>query len=267
MSMRDAALEYASSGFPVFPLEPMGKRPIVSQGFKVATCDYPLVCAWWERNPNANVGMPTGPASGLLVLDVDPEHGGNESLRALPIRPMTWVVETPSGGFHYWFKYPHGARLGNTAGKLGPGLDTRGEGGYVVLPPSVGHNGRAYQWAFRDELADAPAWLVESLLATPRPAREPSPARRVNDASPYGLAALARELGAVALAAEGNRNARLFYAACRLGELEAGGELPPGTARDPLIDAGYAAGLTVQEAAATVTSGLKTGALTPRSAP
>jgi hypothetical protein len=138
MSLGRAALTLASAGIPVFPLEPLGKRPIVEQGFKVATTDHPLIYAWWDRTPNANIGMPTGLLSGILVLDVDPEHGGNESLQALPPRPMTWVVETPSGGFPYWFAYPYGSDLRNTAGKLGPGLDTRGEGGYVVVPPRSG---------------------------------------------------------------------------------------------------------------------------------
>ena len=154
MSLRTAALDYARNGFPVFPLQRMGKCPIVGHGFRVATCEVPLVGAWWNRNPDANIGMATGPLSGILVLDVDPEHGGAESLQALPARPITWVVDTPSGGCHDWYRYPAGVELGNTAGKLGPGLDTRGDGGYVILPPSVGHNGRRYEWAFRDELAE-----------------------------------------------------------------------------------------------------------------
>lgn len=265
-SLRHAAVEYALGGFPVFPLEPMGKRPVVEHGFKVATCEEPLVSAWWGRTPNGNIGMATGPLSGVLVLDVDPEHGGNESLQALPPRPMTWVVETPSGGWHYWYRYPSGVRLGNTAGKLGPGLDTRGDGGYVVLPPSVGHNGRPYSWAFREDLADAPGWLVEALAPPARTPRQPAAVRWSLEPSAYGLAALAREVADVALAAEGTRNNRLFYAACRLGELEAGGELPVGIAVDRLVDAGLAAGLRLDEAEATVRSGLKRGADNPRSA-
>jgi Bifunctional DNA primase/polymerase, N-terminal len=250
----------------VFPLEPLGKRPIVENGFKAATCDPNLIGAWWERTPNANIGMPTGPASEILVLDVDPEHGGNESLQALPVRPITWTVQTPSGGWHYWWKYPADVELRNTAGKLGPGLDTRGEGGYVVLPPSVGHNGRHYEWMFRDDLAAPPRWLVESLVTPPRTARERASIRWSLEPSPYGLAALTRELGAVAIAAVGTRNSRLFYAACRLGELEAGGELPRGSSREPLISAGLEAGLGLIECEHTVDSGLKTGADNPRSA-
>ena len=267
MSLRVAALELAESGCPVFPLEPLGKRPIVEHGFKAATTDPALISAWWQRMPNANVGMPTGPRSGILVLDVDPEHGGNESLQALPIRPTTWTVETPSGGWHYWWRYPREPSLGNTAGRLGMGLDSRGYGGYVAVPPSIGHNGRPYVWMVRDDLARPPRWLVESLSARPASDRALAPVRYVNDATSYGFAALSREVAEVALAAEGGRNHRLFYAACRLGELEAGGELPHGTARGPLVDAGLAVGLPLHEVEATVASGLKTGAAKPRRAP
>jgi hypothetical protein len=210
MSLRRAASDYALQGFPVFPCEPLGKRPIVENGFRAATCDPNLTGAWWERTPNANIGMPTGPASGVLVLDVDPEHGGNESLQALPVRPTTWTIQTPSSGWHFWWKYPAGVELRNTVGRLGPGLDTRGTGGYVVLPPSVGHNGRPYEWMVRDELADPPTWLTESLRPRPRTARERADVRWSVHPTPYGLAALTRELVNVAIAAVGTRNSRLF---------------------------------------------------------
>jgi hypothetical protein len=117
----------------------------------------------------------------------------------------------------------------------------------IVVPNvtgSIGHNGRPYEWVLRDELADAPRWLVESLKPSAQKLRAISPQRWVNQPSSYGLVALAREVAAAALAAEGNRNDRLFYAACRLGELEAGGELPRGSARQPLIESHSPAGRT-----------------------
>ena len=98
----------------------------------------------------------------------------------------------------------------NTVGRLGPGLDTRGAGGHVVPPPSVGHNGRPYEWIVGDELADPPTWLVESLKPQPRTARERADVRWSLDPTPYGLAALTRELVNVAIAAVGTRNSRLF---------------------------------------------------------
>jgi hypothetical protein len=137
-----AALCYARKGIPVFPCEPGGKDPLTKHGFKDATTNQSRITAWWIRWPNANIGAPTGARSGFWVLDIDADKGGVESLAALIDAhgelPQTASVRTGRGGRHYYFRYPDdGTVIPNSAGKLGHGLDVRGEGGYVLVPPSV----------------------------------------------------------------------------------------------------------------------------------
>jgi len=160
-----AALAYARRGIPVFPCEPGGKAPLTYNGFWDATTDPRRIKAWWGRWPGANVGVPTGERSGLLVLDVDLRGGGPESLAGLertggPL-PETAKARTGGGGTHVFFRYPAGEEVRSSAGKLGPGLDVRGEGGYVVVPPS--HTRSAYEWLDSAPLAD-PVWLLGCLL-------------------------------------------------------------------------------------------------------
>jgi Bifunctional DNA primase/polymerase, N-terminal len=159
-----AALSYAKRGIPVFPCEPGGKRPLTYNGFWEATTNLNRVKAWWGRWPDANVGVPTGKGSGLLVLDVDPRDGGPESLATLerengPL-PETARARTGGGGVHVFFRYPAEKEVRNSAGWLGPGLDVRGEGGYVLVPPSRTQG--PYEWIDRSRPVEA-AWLIERL--------------------------------------------------------------------------------------------------------
>jgi hypothetical protein len=157
----------------VFPCEPGGKVPLTYSGFWDATTDARRIKAWWGRWPHANVGVPTGERSGLLVLDVDPRDRGPESLTALertngPL-PETAKARTGGGGVHVFFRCPAGKAVRNSAGRLGPGLDVRGEGGYVVVPPSRTQS--AYEWLDRPTPA-APTWLLECLRGKPSPSGE-----------------------------------------------------------------------------------------------
>jgi DNA-binding transcriptional ArsR family regulator len=164
--MLAAALAYAEAGLPVFPLKPGTKAPATGDGLKSATCNPATVRAWWERWPNANVAIRTGEPAGLVVLDVDTQHGGAGTLGKLErehgLLPVTAKTLTGGGGSHYLFRHP-GEELRNSAGKLGPGLDVRGDGGYIVAPPSVHENGRVYKWlrALERGIADPPTWLLE----------------------------------------------------------------------------------------------------------
>jgi hypothetical protein len=163
-----AALAYARRGIPVFPCEPGGKAPLTHSGFWDATTDARRIKTWWDRWPYANVGVPTGERSGLLILDIDPRAGGPESLAALertggPL-PETTKARTGGGGVHVFFRYPAEEGVRNSAGRLGPGLDVRGEGGYVIVPPSRTQS--AYEWLDRTPPAD-PTWLLECLRAQP----------------------------------------------------------------------------------------------------
>jgi hypothetical protein len=121
----------------VFPCEPGAKRPLTRNGHWDATTDSRVIERWWKRWPSANVGIPTGKKSGVVVLDVDMDAGGLDSLAKLertgtPI-PKTARARTGGGGIHVFFRNPRGTKIRNSAGLLGPGLDVRGDGGYSVL--------------------------------------------------------------------------------------------------------------------------------------
>lgn len=150
-----AAGWYASHGVPVFPLRPRTKVPLHgSRGFKDATTDTIVVERWWKQHPRANIGMPTGVR--WDVIDIDGPRG-YASLAAMldedivpPILARAW---TPRSGQHLYIA-PTGD--GNAA-SFRPGVDYRGAGGYVVLPPSVGVNGLLYDWMMPPEYEDAHA--------------------------------------------------------------------------------------------------------------
>lgn len=170
--MQHAAIEYARRGWSVIPVRAREKIPLVAwepyQSRRPAEAE---IEAWFRKWPDANIGVVTGEISNLVVLDVDPQHGGTESLRELEERngalPQTVQAVTGGGGRHLYFAHPL-YPLRNRAG-LAPGLDLRAEGGMVVAPPSVHPSGRAYQWMTgcepgKCELASMPLWLLR--LAT-----------------------------------------------------------------------------------------------------
>jgi hypothetical protein len=171
VTLVDHALMLAERGLAVFPLKQRDKVPATRHGFKNATTDRATIQAHWEDWPEQNIGIATGELSGVFVLDVDGEDG-EYSLAKLCQKhgPLPATVEAITGkGRHLYFRWADG--LGSTAKRLGPGLDTRGNGGYVVAPPSLHPNGRAYRWSVdsSDEFADAPDWLLELLKAPPKP--------------------------------------------------------------------------------------------------
>lgn len=173
--MLEPALDYASRGWAVFPLKPQAKEPLTEHGFKDATTDEATIRRWWARWPDANIAVVTGRVSGIVVLDVDPRHGGDESLRDLEARygPLAETVTalTGGGGAHYYFAAPEGMTVRTR--KLAPGLDLKGDGGYVVAPPSIHPSGQPYTWEVGRSpddlgLAPLPGWLLEE--AQPRAA-------------------------------------------------------------------------------------------------
>jgi hypothetical protein len=165
----DAALGLARRGMRIHPCAPGQKVPLLEDWPAKATLDPTTIKAWWRRWPNANLAVAAGGSMRLLVVDIDPDANGETSMAALEREywgiPATVEVVTPRGGRHLYLIVPNGRPMpGNSAGKLGPGIDTRGEGGYVLAPPSV-VNGRAYTWSVDsgDRIAIAPAWLLDSL--------------------------------------------------------------------------------------------------------
>lgn len=146
-SLQAAALDYASRGWRVFPVKPRGKTPLVKGGFKAATVAPSQIISWWTQWPDANVGVATGAVSGLIVLDVDSSDGFAELERILSGAkerlPRTLTVRT-SRGFHFYYGLP--AWPDPIRCSSGGGLDVRGDGGYVLAPPSVHPDGSIYQW-------------------------------------------------------------------------------------------------------------------------
>lgn len=175
-----AALDYASRGFPVFPCK--NKMPLTPHGFHDATRETARLKAWWRRWPDAQIGVPTGRVSGLFVLDIDPDKGGDTNLKLLEAQhgelPDTPTVITGGGGNHHYFTMPETQVTTGSQGTLGAGIDTRGEGGYVIVPPSPHASGRAYEWdvAYGGEtpLAPVPEWILHKLRQGRR-AAEPLP--------------------------------------------------------------------------------------------
>jgi len=138
-----------------------GKAPHFSLGFngsKDATCDKATVLSWFDKGIDFNIGVCAGIESKLVILDVDPGHGGTVKDRNIPLTP---AVTTGSGGEHYYFSHP-GGEIRNSAGTVAPGLDVRGNGGYVVAPPSMHPCGEEYRWKIdpKAPLADMPGWLT-----------------------------------------------------------------------------------------------------------
>lgn len=286
-STRAAAVIYAARGWAVFPCHapapgPGGcscgeatcaspaKHPRVRGGLHAASTDERDVARWWRRWPDANVAIRTGAESGLVVLDVDPRHDGHRTLDRLlsehgPL-PEARTVATGGGGFHVYFAHPGGAVRNDAGRRVGPGLDVRGDGGYVIACPSVHASGDRYQLRSGGSLTpDLPGWLTARLEAPP-PSPPPTPGRpvAVRDVSAWARAALDGELQRLRAAPEGTRNDTLNRVAFRLGQIVGGGALDEATATAVLVEGGTAVGLAEHETTATVRSGLRAGLEHPR---
>ena len=264
------ALALARHDWLVLPCAPCGKRPLTPRGHLDASADPRVLARWWARWPAANVGVSCA-ASGLLVLDVDPRHGGAATMRRLLVElgklPMTVAAATGGGGWHLVFKLP----AGELRGEVGPGVDVKARG-YIVACPSVHPTGRRYRWLDgrgpgEAEVAELPPqWLAMVRREPARPPQVPASARELpawSDGSPYGLSALSAECSALAATPPGDRNRRLNVAAVSLARLCAGGELAPELARPELLAAALAAGLSEFEARRTLASGWRFGCSQP----
>ena len=275
--LADAAAQLAARGWAVFPLRERDKTPLRNtHGCKDATTDPAQVRAWWAKARH-NIGIATGPASGLVVIDLDSteavatwaaleaEHGHTDTLSVNTAR-----------GLHLYFAYD-GGDIGNRA-NIAPGIDVRGAGGYVVAPPSIHPSGKFYAWAEGAEAmspAPLPEWLREALQkraerAVRAEVIDPAPTAHTNPQnanSRYLEAGVRDEVEAVRNAHNGTRNDTLNRAAYNLGQLVAGGALEAVRVEAELRAAGEAVGLDAEEIAATIRSGLTAAAAKPRSVP
>jgi bifunctional DNA primase/polymerase-like protein/primase-like protein len=177
MKQHLAALTYAQYHWSVIPIRAFDKRPLTKwQEYQQRCASVDEINQWYQHWPNANVGIVTGSISSIVVLDIDPEHGGVKNLAAWEKQygslPHTVEVKTGGGGRHLYFKHPGGV-VHNKAG-IAPGIDIRGDGGCVVAPPSTHSSGKHYTWAKGHEpgeinIADCPAWLLGLIRGEGKP--------------------------------------------------------------------------------------------------
>ena len=257
-----AARELAVAGMPVFPCTPWGKRPATEHGFHDATTDLEQVEVWWRQSPGANIGVPTGAASGAVVVDVDVHGpvdgrtGFDRATRAGLVDGWELLVCTPTGGLHaYYPATPDTEQRSWQAARAG--IDFRGDGGYIIVPPSVRSiEGTTVVYQV-EEVNASPASLLDAGrlrdFLDPRPAPRPASVGVGRDVDVSRLAAW------VAARGEGERNHGLFWAACRLAE----NGLPASDALDVLTAAAGHAGLAEREITATVRSAYRTVHPTP----
>ena len=253
-----AALAYASAGVSVFPLAPRSKVPLIparngGHGLHDATTNDLIIRAWWAATPRANIGLRTG--IGFDVIDLDGEAAVEALEEARAGRePLRGPVVATGHGFHWYMKT---TGLGNRAGIL-PGVDFRGQGGYVVAPPSVHPDGHQYRWinALHEEIAPVPHWFAQLLVPERRLVL---PGAELQRSRAYGAGALRRELQRLALAKEGTRNHQLNVSSFNMGRLVAAGAIDEQEVAAALIKEGKRIGLGTTECERTVVSGMTAG--------
>lgn len=268
MTMYQEARRYAERGFDVFPLTPGSKKPLAgSNGLTDATQDPDQLWAWWGSNPERGLGIATGQRSGVVVVDVDDLEQMGELKRRGPL-PSTLTARTPKGGLHLYYAAPS-VPIRNSVRERGwlkqPGIDVRGDGGYVVGPPTETHadgqgtaSGR-YSWVSLADVAPFPEWLaaLHGQQTTPAAADvvQPGPLPSAgHDSDRWGATCLEQELAKLMAAAPGERNDTLYHAALKVGGAVKGGHLDDTRARKALAQVAERIGLAVGETHATIES-------------
>lgn len=292
-TMMAAALAYAAKGWPVFPCHPETKQPLVkgdvhpitgktipgSGGLKKATTDKARIEAWWRKYPAAMIGVPTGTPIGAFVVDIDAGTDSKtgevydaaeilsrlEAPLACSLLP-TRVCRTPRGGLHLYFRLPRGEAMPRNRAGILKRVDVRGEGGYVIVPPSLRSDGAAYIWQGGEDAAEAcaPVELLRFLAAKAHRDSLPQASAKASSKEAYGLKALADEIRILRDAADGTRNETLFHSSIKLAQLVASGHLDEIVARSALV---AAAGQwpNLHKSKTTIASGFARGLAEPRS--
>jgi len=258
MSLLRAALIYAVRGWATFPVA--GKVPLTAHGFADATSDPDVLARLFAEPRATGIAIACG-VSRLIVIDLDGSEG-QHSWADLCARHgghgRTLTAETGKpDGLHIYFR----GEGRSSAKRLGPGIDTRGTGGYVVAPPSRHPNGGVYHWrAWPSPLPTSPPWLAPLLEPPPPPLIvEKRELRDGIGATVYGRAALLGLAEEMLTTPEGERNEKLVRLAYRAGRLCAGGEVDCDAASDVLLEAALRAGLSPTEASRTLASGIRAG--------
>lgn len=279
----DVALLYANRGWHVFPCHSIkndrctcnnydscspGKHPRIQKGLLNASIDPDQIKTWWTKWPDANIAIRTGAISDLVVIDIDPRHDGDNSLDRLEYNnyhlPIARTIKTGSGGRHLYFSHPGVDVHNDQAGKLGPGLDVRGDGGYVLAPPSIHISGGIYEVSEnRTEIPELPKWII-SILNPPKPKRifKPRPTTP-SEVPSWANKELAEALDRLWRAPEGMRNNTLNSTAFRLGQMVGLGYLDKIDIENHLISVAQQIGLPEREAAMTINSAVNAGISKP----
>jgi len=244
MTPLDAALRYAARSWPVFPCrstEPGRKRPLTGRGFHDASVDPETIRRWWATWPDALIGVPTGKPISAVVLDIDVKDAaacGFDSLEDLghSILPQTPMSHTASGGLHVFFALPE-RDLKCSVGLIGPGLDVRSGGGYIIAPPSPGYTWDPIHNFKTTPLTPAPDWLWP-----PKPSRPslPPPAIPMTGLGPYGEAAIEDACTAIVRAPAGEQERTLNAECFSIGTAAGAGIIPADIALRTLLRAGNA---------------------------
>jgi hypothetical protein len=236
--------ELAGRGLLVFPCKGGAKEPATQHGFQDASRDPYRLERWWTDHSRFNVGIATGAKSGVVVVDLDGELGiANYAQYVTAGLPPTWCALT-AGGVHLYFAHP-GAELGNTQHRLGRNIDTRGDGGYVVAPPSLLACGVPYRWLLAPWQLEEPAPLPRKVLEAWRPERRSAPSRFEvrrsfepgQDGDSRALAMLDRWMQEIAGAGKGMRDALLAKYAYAAGARVREGRLIRSAAERALLGA------------------------------
>ena len=298
MPVVEHAVYYANHGWHVFPCNPTDKRPLVPTGFYAATTDKDQIRAWWRRWPNAMIGVRMGATSGVWAIDPDASKDGSpdgvanwaELAAKHGCIPHTHSHNTPNGGHHLLFEWRDDRPVTNREGGLsGLGINVRGEGGYIVVPPSVMVDGRAYEIVEPLDFfnfAEAPEWLYDLIQSKPQassstPSIQSTPSISqqamatvrppAGTNSAYADAALRGEYDAVASAPHRGRNNQLNTSTFKLATLVGAGLLTDHAVETTMLDGAVACGLVADDGRdkclATIRSGLSAGIRSPRDIP
>lgn len=261
------ALQYAASGWSIFPVAPGDKVPAIKggHGVKDATIRQDVIHRWARDFPYGNIGLACGePSGGVVVIDIDPRHGGDNSIAALAMKGRCFPdgprSKTGNGGQHLFFRFS--GKLMNSKGKLGDGIDIRSTGGYVVAPPSwlkpsSDGNGGQYQWIAKPKLLGGsrdlprlPIWVSE--LLKPRDPKPYVPSKTFQE----GADRLRHLADYLASAQKGHRNNVAYWATKRAAEMVADGKVSPAMVAQRMRVAGQMAGLSADEIDKTIASAL-----------
>lgn len=250
LTVADAAVIYAQCGVPAFPCHAKTKSPLVKNGFKAATADVDQVREWWTKWPDAMIGVPTGSASGFWVLDVDDLEIFNAGCKINLPKTLTTIT---GNGKHYLFRWDTERTVRNAQKRMedgkarwpfsdAPGCDTRGEGGYIIVPPSRHPSGRLYRW--KDISPPAPATeALYACVAGPKRASVKPLRAKMTKAAAIGLDAVDPEeilnsaCQEVRNAPQGAQEGTLNSACFAIGALIADGSIPYAGALNRLVEA------------------------------